>query len=85
MSPDIIEAHKRSLRNRTALQAVDRCGCFYCCTIFDPREITIWVDPADGSGPGQTALCARCGIDSVITLDPEMDVEFLKRMNQHWF
>lgn len=85
MIPDIIAAHKRCTNNREALQGAEWCGCFYCLSIFDPREIMDWVDPADGSRPGQTALCAKCGIDSVISLDPDMDVVFLKRMNEYWF
>jgi len=33
--------------------------------IFPPNQITEWVD-ADSTGEGQTALCPKCGIDSVI-------------------
>ena len=41
------------------------CGCFYCCTTFAPTEISVWVD-RDAEGVGQTALCPKCGIDSVL-------------------
>jgi hypothetical protein len=46
---------------------------------------------ASGVGPGEsgqgvTALCPRCGIDSVIGSDSGFPVErgFLRRMKQHW-
>ena len=37
-----------------------RCGCFYCGSIFDPKEIRKWADH------GRTALCPRCGVDAVL-------------------
>lgn len=53
-------AHKFSFMNRDSLKASAKCGCFYCQTIFDPKEIVDWTDG------GQTALCPYCDIDSVI-------------------
>lgn len=85
-APDIIEAHKKSSQHRAALSMAERCGCFYCCAEFPPVEITDWVDPAsDDMQDGTTALCPRCGIDSVIPLEPGMDADFLRRMKEHWF
>jgi hypothetical protein len=57
------------------------CGCFYCLAIYSPAGITQWVDE------DQTAMCARCGIDSVL---PQASgypatVEFLQRMHDYWF
>ena len=31
----VLDAHARCIRNREALQRVDRCGCFYCNSIVD--------------------------------------------------
>jgi hypothetical protein len=85
-TPDIIEAHQKCSQHREALSRAKRCGCFYCCAEFSPGEITDWVDPAsDDMQEGTTALCPRCGIDSVIPLGPGMDVVFLRRMKEHWF
>lgn len=57
----ILDVHSRCIRNREALQRVDRCGCFYCLAIFDPQEIEEWIEDEGGD----TALCPRCEIDSV--------------------
>jgi hypothetical protein len=62
------------------------CGCFYCLSIFKPAEIVEWTDENDARG--KTALCPRCGIDSVIgdkagfPIDDEL---FLKEMYHYWF
>lgn len=57
------------------------CGCFYCGAIFPPSEIMDWGDE------GRTALCARCGIDSVIGDRSGFPItsEFLGQMNHYWF
>jgi hypothetical protein len=44
------------------------CGCFNCLAIFDPREITEWVDswnPFVEDG-GITAICPYCDMDTII-------------------
>lgn len=83
---DIIEAHSQCSNHRESLSRVGRCGCFYCCAEFSPGEILDWVDPiSDDMQAGTTALCPKCGIDSVIPLEPGMDGRFLQRMKAHWF
>ena len=83
---DIIEAHRKCSNHRDAVSKAERCGCFYCCAEFSPREITDWVDPeSDDMQEGTTALCPRCGIDSVIPLEPGTDAVLLRRMKEHWF
>jgi hypothetical protein len=49
-----------SLRNRDQVTAVPVCGCFYCRATFPGGAVQAWVDD------GKTALCPRCGIDSVL-------------------
>ena len=56
----ILDAHSSCIRNREALQRVDRCGCFYCLAIFDPQEIEEWIEDEGGD----TALCPRCNLFS---------------------
>jgi len=77
---DIIEAHEHSSYHLEAVMESETCGCFCCCRIYSPTEIYEWCDG------GQTALCPKCGIDSVL---PDklvsFDKEFLKKMEQHWF
>ncbi len=85
-APDIIGAHKGCSNHRKVVLAAERCGCFHCCAEFEPGAITDWVDPAsDDMQAGTTALCPRCGIDSVIPLEPGMDARFLQRMKEYWF
>jgi len=85
MTPDHIRAHRHSSRHREEVLASGRCGCFYCRAIFEPSEIKGWVDEREGVG--QTALCPRCGIDSVIGSESGYSIteEFLARMQAHWF
>lgn len=47
-------------RNRTRVAPATRCGCFYCQAVFAGDEVKEWVDD------DRTALCPRCGIDSVL-------------------
>jgi len=78
-------AHRHSSRHRDEVLASDLCGCFYCRQTFPPAEIDRWID--EQNGVGTTAICPRCGVDSVIgsrsgfTPTPE----FLREMHDYWF
>lgn len=78
---DYIEAHKYSSNHKKQLLNDEKCGCFYCLTIFNPKEIMEWVDN------DKTAICPYCDIDSVIGLSSGFPItkEFLKKMNKYWF
>jgi len=78
---DRISAHEWSSYHRDTLKDSDVCGCFYCFEVFPPSEIEDWTDDDD------TALCPKCGIDSVIGSVSGYPIgrEFLKKMNDHWF
>jgi len=54
--------------------------------VFDPSEIRDWVD-VGASETGKTALCPRCGIDSVIGSNAgmQLDERFLSQMHEYWF
>lgn len=85
MPQHIADAHKHSSYHREEIVNSTRCGCFYCRGVFSPAEIMLWVD--NMSDVGQTALCPRCGIDSVIgdrSGYPITDA-FLQEMYDHWF
>ena len=78
---ELMYAHEESIYNRKALEKDSKCGCFFCLKVYNPSEITEWCDKKE------TALCANCGIDSVI---PEsagypLTEEFLKSMYDFWF
>lgn len=84
MEPDYIRAYKHASNHRDEVLASSPCGCFCCRRVYAPGEIKDWVDEHGGSG--MTALCPRCGIDSVIGFAsgfPIM-VDFLARMKRHW-
>src|SRR3546814_3980653 len=64
------------------LAASEIASFFYCCEIFDPKEVKDWVDRND------TALCPKCGIDSVIGAAsgfPVGNPKFLEQMREKWF
>lgn len=84
--PDYIRAHTHSSNHREELVKSDLCGCFYCLEVYNPAEITDWIDE-DENGIGLCALCPRCGIDSVIGSASGYAItkDFLRKMHQHWF
>jgi hypothetical protein len=81
LHPRLHEAHQHSSQHRSEVMRSDWCGCFYCLAIFRPAEIEQWVDHDD------TALCPKCGIDSVLGSASGCPItqEFLKEMQAVWF
>lgn len=73
----LIEAHKRCNRNKPVLEQGEDASCFYCCTTFKVAGIKEWIRSE------QTALCPRCGIDSV--LPGLLEQSFLQEMQDYWF
>ena len=78
---DLEQAHKHSSMHRGELEKSELCGCFYCLTTFQPSDIVEWIDG------GQTALCPKCSVDSVIGSASGYPItrEFLQRMHNRWF
>lgn len=81
LEQDIAQAHKYSVNNRADILLSETCGCFYCVEIFAPKEIDEWCDNDN------TAICPRCGIDSVIGSQFGFLVTkaFLQKIRNHWF
>jgi hypothetical protein len=79
-------AHAASSGHRNQIMRSELCGCFYCLEQFPPTAIIEWCDE-DSTGEGQTALCPRCGVDSVIGSAAGFPItrEFLEAMNRRWF
>ena len=79
----LADLHKKAIYNKDELNKVKKCACFYCCEVFDTDEIKEYTDN------GQTAICPKCGVDSVIPLsDDEKDedtCEILDKMYKHYF
>jgi hypothetical protein len=82
---DVQQAHLHSSNHKIEIVGSNQCGCFYCCAIFAPNQITDWVD--EDSDEGQTALCPSCGIDAVIGDGSgfEISQDFLAKMKSYWF
>ena len=80
--PDYIDAHEHSKNHKQQLLNSKLCGCFYCFSIFPPKEIDFWIEEYNG-----TAVCPYCRIDSVIGDKSGYPVtkDFLKKMNEYWF
>lgn len=76
-----VEAHKHASRHRAELEASARCGCFFCFRTFGHAEIKVWIDS------NQTALCPKCGVDSVLgsASNHRLDDTFLRGMHTHFF
>jgi hypothetical protein len=83
--PAYARAHRYANYHRKPLLTSDLCGCFYCLAIFQPVEVRSWIDEWDGED--QTAMCPKCGIDSVICSNSGYPIttEFLQQMNTYWF
>jgi len=81
MAFDTRLAHKSSSGHRDVILRSDLCGCFYCSAVFKPSEIVEWIDD------GQTALCPKCTVDSVIGSASGWPIadEFLRAMHARWF
>ncbi|MEP4051941.1 MAG: cytoplasmic protein [Litorimonas sp.] len=74
-------AHRHSSNHKTEELDSFQCGCFHCLNLFKPTKIKEWVDD------GTTAICPKCGIDSVIgDAEPfDLNESFLRAMNGVWF
>ena len=83
---EIKSAHDHSGNHRSEIEESKICGCFFCCVTFGSAEIQDWVDK-NVEGIGQTALCPKCGIDSVIGDKSGFNLskDFLSQMNEYWF
>ena len=79
-------AHRRSIHHRAEIEASAIAGCFSCQATFPPSAIVAWTDTQEPPEQ-QTALCPRCGIDSVIgdTSGFTIDPAFLAAMHEAWF
>ena len=70
----------RSMNNRGALLDSKECGCFFCLKIYDPTQITTWLNE-------ETALCPYCNVDAVIpeSYDYQLDDSLLLAMKKTGF
>lgn len=74
---------KFATSNRNELEKDSKCGCYYCGTIFSPKEITQWIEDRDGD----TAVCPYCSVDSVVgeSCGYQINKELLDQLYTYWF
>ena len=84
---DLELEHHFSSNHKPELEKDSRCGCFYCLTVFEPKEITEWLIDENSCDERGTAICPYCGIDSVIGESSGFPItqEFLLIMRHRWF
>lgn len=93
---DLLAAQRHTTKNRAEIEASRVCGCFYCQQTFPPTEIVAWAGmdmsrftnpDTTPASPDETALCPRCGSESVIgdKSGYPIDPGFLMRMHEAWF
>ena len=72
-------ALKHASNHRAEIDQSAHCGCFSCFRRFVAADIRAWIDK------DQTALCPRCGIDSVIGSASGFTVDDRFLRNLHLF
>jgi Zn finger protein HypA/HybF involved in hydrogenase expression len=90
---DLLAAQRHAAKNRAQIEASSACGCFHCMQIFPPEEIVAWtgfdLDRFDDPDAlqGDTALCPRCGSESVLGDGSGLEIspQFLAQMHEAWF
>jgi hypothetical protein len=82
------ELHKKSYNHRASILSSVKCGCFHCLAVFPKEEIQEWTDwsEEDQNQIGHTAICPKCGIDSIIgDSSAELTEDTLLNMKEYWF
>lgn len=76
-----VAARKHASAHRAEIESSTRCGCFFCFRSFASSDIKSWIDA------NQTALCPKCGVDSVLGSASlhRLDDAFLRGMHEHYF
>ncbi len=76
------QAHECSICNKEQIEKSEKCGCFSCCEIFTPSEITDYLPDEPPK-----AECPFCHTDSVIGEASGFPItkDFLKKMKKRWF
>lgn len=54
---------KAASKNRKAVESSNKCGCYYCFSIYSAKEVNDFIRERDGES---TAICPNCQIDSVV-------------------
>ncbi len=72
--------HLTPFKNRSAIEKAGSGVCYHCLSNFSSAQIVDWTDDS------QTAICPRCGIDSVLAqTEPKITMEQLQALHQEAF
>ena len=72
--------HSYCSHNKELIITSKTCYCFYCKEKFDSTEVVEYIDN------GQTALCPKCGVDTVLPDSiKEVNDKVIDEMNKYWF
>ena len=75
--PFFMTLYKTREENRSLVKSRYNCGCYTCCKVFDPKEITQWVDE-------KYAVCPYCNSATVVgdaSFD-SVDAQLLDKINR---
>lgn len=77
----LTEAYASASNHRRQINASTLVGCFSCLAVYPATQISNWIDG------GNTAVCARCGVDSVLgdAMGVVVKRHFLEKMQARWF
>lgn len=82
MNFPINQAPKYSFKNRTDVEQSSKVGCYWCLNVLESKEIIEYTD-ADKNGVGQTAICPKCGSDSILSMS-YVTSDDLKKIHEHF-
>jgi Zn finger protein HypA/HybF involved in hydrogenase expression len=73
--------HAYASHNKELIEKSDKCYCFHCKSVFESGEIERYLNEET------TAICPKCGIDSVIPdgMDEKIDETIISEMHDYWF
>lgn len=77
----IQEAIKYATSNKQSIQKSEKAACYYCLKTYNSSEVLEFIEPEG------TALCPKCGIDSVLPSNSPYELlpEVLKELHKYWF
>jgi NAD-dependent SIR2 family protein deacetylase len=78
---NIKNAIKYATSNEQDLRNSDQAGCYYCKKIYLASDVTEFIEDE------RTALCPKCGIDSVLPSNSSIKLtpKNLAELNKYWF
>lgn len=78
---NIREFSEKSIRNKKNIESSLICGCYFCVSIFNSKDIKDWADE------GETAICPLCGIDAIVPDEKDVSLtkEYLQKIHDLGF